>query len=69
MDSEGSSFEEMYSRLQQMVATLEAGGLSLEEAIDHFQKAMELAGQCMRVLDQAELRVTRLVAREEQENP
>ena len=54
------SFEELYQRLEQAVGKLEEGGLPLEEALALYEEGMRLAQRCQEMLDQAELRVTRL---------
>ena len=54
------SFEELYQRLEQAVGKLEDGGLPLEEALALYEEGMRLAQRCQEMLDQAELRVTRL---------
>ncbi len=61
MQSESRSFEESFERLQEAIERLEEGGLPLEEAMALFEQSMALAAGCHRVLDQAELRLTRLV--------
>ena len=59
--AETPSFEESYLRLQETIAALEQGGLPLNEAIARFEQAIQMATQCRAMLDEAELRVTRLV--------
>jgi len=54
------SFEEALSRLDKIVQTLEAGGLTLEEAIALFEEGMGLAKICSERLDAAELKITQL---------
>jgi exodeoxyribonuclease VII small subunit len=56
----GESFEEAFRRLEQTVARLEEGGLPLEEALTLYEEGMRLAQGCQGLLDQAELRITRL---------
>ncbi len=51
------SYEAAYRRLEEAVADLSAGGLSLEEALARFEQGMALANLCSTLLDQAELRV------------
>ncbi len=53
-------FETVYLRLEDTVARLEAGGLSLEETLSLYEEGMQLAGRCRQMLTDAELRVTRL---------
>jgi exodeoxyribonuclease VII small subunit len=47
--------------LQRLVEQLEDGGLDLERSLQLFERGNELAGVCQRIIDDAELRVTRLV--------
>ncbi len=54
------SFEELFHRLEEAAAKLEQGGLPLEEALTLYEEGMQLAQRCQQMLDQAELRVTRL---------
>jgi exodeoxyribonuclease VII small subunit len=54
------SFEETVRRLEETVAKLEEGGLPLEEALALYEEGMRLVQTCQELLDQAELRVTRL---------
>jgi exodeoxyribonuclease VII small subunit len=58
----GRSFEVAFGELQQVVEQLEDGGLELERAIQLFERGTELAHTCQRIVDEAELRVTRLAA-------
>ena len=58
----GRSFEVVFGELQQIVEQLEDGGLELEQAIQLFERGSELAHACERIVDEAELRVTRLAA-------
>ena len=60
--AEPRSFEVAYRELQQVVAQLEDGGLDLERAIVLFERGSQLVQLCERIVDQAELRVTRLAA-------
>jgi exodeoxyribonuclease VII small subunit len=61
-DAAAATFEDTYRELQQVVARLEDGGLPLEEAIRLFERGQELVKRCQRIVDEAELRVTRLAA-------
>jgi exodeoxyribonuclease VII small subunit len=58
----GRSFEVAFRELQQIVERLEEGGLELEQAIQLLERGSELAHACERIVDEAELRVTRLAA-------
>jgi exodeoxyribonuclease VII small subunit len=57
-----ASFDGAYRELQQVVEQLENGGLGLEEAVRLFERGTELATACQRIVDEAQLRVTRLAA-------
>jgi exodeoxyribonuclease VII small subunit len=53
-------FEALYTRLEQTVAKLEQGNLSLEESLSLYEEGMNLAKRCQEILQGAELRITRL---------
>lgn len=53
-------FEDVYTRLEEVVRKLEDGGLPLDEAISAYEEGMTLARRCRDLLEQAELRITRL---------
>lgn len=53
-------FEELYKQLEEKVALLEQGGLSLDDSLSAYEEAVGLAQQCQALLDSAELRITRL---------
>ncbi len=59
-DKDRETFEQIYQRLEETVAKLEAGGLSLDDALALYEEGMNLARRCQEVLDGAELKVTRL---------
>ena len=54
------SFESLYQQLEEKVALLEQGGLSLDDSLAAYEVAVGLAQQCQEMLDKAELRITRL---------
>ncbi|HXH20712.1 MAG TPA: exodeoxyribonuclease VII small subunit [Dehalococcoidia bacterium] len=54
------SFEELYRQLEETVSKLEQGGLSLDDSLEAYEAAVTLARQCQRLLDEAELRITKL---------
>ena len=60
MTDQTLSFEEAYYQLEEVVAELEAGDVSLEEALALYERGHTLAQQCGTMLDQAELRVNQL---------
>lgn len=53
-------FEEVYRRLEDTVARLEQGELSLTDAERLYQEGMELAGRCQDLLTETELRITQI---------
>jgi exodeoxyribonuclease VII small subunit len=59
---EPASFEAAYTELQHVVAQLEDGSLELERAVQLFERGTQLIKACERIVDAAELRVTRLAA-------
>jgi len=61
-EHETMTFEQAFTQLEETVQRLEAGNLSLEESIALFEEGMRLAQLCGTRLDQAELRVSQLVA-------
>lgn len=58
---ENLSFEEVFAELEEVVQQLEAGDLTLDQAMALFERGMALATQCNAQLDAAELRVRQLV--------
>ncbi len=53
-------FEHVYDALEEVVARLEAGQLTLDESVAWFELGVRLAARCDLLLDEAELRVTTL---------
>jgi exodeoxyribonuclease VII small subunit len=54
------SYETLYTRMQAIVARLEAGELPLEEALALYEEGVAVASACQQLLDQAELRIQEL---------
>ena len=50
-------FEDALARLEQIVDTLEAGNLPLEDSLKVFEEGVGLARRCARYLDEAEKRI------------
>ena len=59
---EPTSFAAAYGELQDVVAQLEDGSLDLERAVYLFERGSQLVAACERIVNAAELRVTRLAA-------
>jgi exodeoxyribonuclease VII small subunit len=57
------SFEDAFQRLEEAVAMLESGELTIDQMIELFEEGMALVGLCRRRLDSAQARVT-VLARE-----
>jgi exodeoxyribonuclease VII small subunit len=57
---EKQSFEDLYRQLEETVSKLEQGGLSLDDSLEAYEAAVTLASECQRLLDEAELRITKL---------
>jgi exodeoxyribonuclease VII small subunit len=55
------SFEEALSKLEEIVLELEEGDLSLEKALEKFNKGIELSRFCAHRLSQAEEKVKKLI--------
>ena len=63
VDVETLAYDDAFAELGRVVATLEAGGQSLEATIELYERAVALQGRCERLLAVAELRVQQLLAR------
>jgi len=60
--SDDATFEVAFAELQHIIERLEGGGLDLAGVVDLFDRGTTLANACERLVDAAELRVTRLNA-------
>lgn len=54
------SFEQAYHELERVVARMEEGAASLEEALILYERGVALSQHCTSLLDRAELRVVKL---------
>lgn len=52
-----TTYEDAFQQLEQVLARLESGDLSLDESLALFEQGAALAAFCARKLDDAELRV------------
>ena len=59
---ESLPFEDALRQLDEVVSSLEAGRVSLEESLQLLQRGMALAAQCDQTLAQAEATLEQLVA-------
>lgn len=58
------TFEEAMARLEKIVAEIEAGRISLEQAIDRYAEGQRLRKLCQAILDRAEQKI-QLLAKDE----
>jgi len=54
-------FETSLAELEQIVAELEAGDLSLQRALELFERGVQLSRNCQQQLDDAERKVEMLI--------
>lgn len=59
------SFEEALSRVEAIVAAMEEGGLSLNEAVACYEEAAGLIARCRQLLAEAELRISSIPLRQD----
>tara|TARA_B100001167_G_C16719979_1_gene280693 strand:- start:522 stop:797 length:276 start_codon:yes stop_codon:yes gene_type:complete len=62
-ESEETSFEQLMDKLEECVARLEKGGLSLIVATEVYEEGMAIAAEAGRRLSETELRVTNIKAK------
>lgn len=55
------SFEDAMARLETIVQQMELGNAPLDEALSLFEEATDLVKQCSKQLDEAEMKVVRLM--------
>jgi exodeoxyribonuclease VII small subunit len=60
-ETEGPGFDQALVRLQQLVKSLEAGDLSLEDSLKAFEEGVRLSRSCQAHLSAAEQKVEQLV--------
>lgn len=61
MNRENANFESNMQRLEQIVRALERGDVPLEESLRLFQEGTDLVGKCGKLLDDAQLQVSKVV--------
>lgn len=57
------NFEQALTELNQIVANMEQGGLSLEDSLKQFEKGIQLTRICQQALQEAEQKVQILMAK------
>ena len=60
-----NTFEQSLKELEQVVTELEKGDLTLDKAIENFEKGIELSKVCGKKLDEAEKKINILVKKED----
>ena len=55
------SFESALEELETLLTKMESGDLSLEDSLRAYERGVELTRQCRKFLDDAKLRVTKLM--------
>lgn len=61
-DSKDISFEKALSELENIVKSLESGSLSLEDALNTFERGVHLTKHCQQALSSAEQKISQLTA-------
>jgi exodeoxyribonuclease VII small subunit len=57
---DGLTFEQAFKELEEMVAKLEEGELSLEASLELYERGQQLTAYCSRLLEEATLKVTQM---------
>ena len=60
-------FEEAMHELEETVKKLESGQATLEESMELFEKGVNLSRECQKLLADAQLKVTKLIAENDTE--
>jgi len=61
MENNNLSFEEKLTNLEKIVRDLESGDIKLDDAINKFNEAMELANSCNKTLEEATKTVNKVL--------
>lgn len=62
---EGVSFEQAVERLEQIVAELEGGDLTLDASLARYEEGRKVIGACYKLLEHAESRIETLIKGED----
>ena len=54
------TYEQSLARLEEIVAKLEEGGLSLDETLTLFAEGTQIIGACSKTLDEAEQKIYKM---------
>ena len=58
-------FEKKLSELEKIVQSMEEGSLSLEDSLKAFEKGIHISRQCQKELEEAEVKVEKLISMDE----
>ena len=61
MNLQNNSFEANMQRLEQIVRAMERGDVALDESLKLFQEGTELVKNCAKMLDEAQLQVSKVM--------
>lgn len=59
------TYEEAIKKLEELLAMLESGKLTLEESVKIYEEAVQLSEFCSKTLDAAELKITEIRSKQE----
>lgn len=62
------SFEESLKELEEIVRTLETGGLDLEKSIKNYERGTSLKNNCESKLNEAKLKVEKITSQDQNGN-
>ena len=65
--AEKKTFEQSISELEEIVAKLEGGNVTLDESLELFEKGINLSKGCQQMLDAAEKKVSILMTNDDGE--
>ncbi len=63
------TFEKAMARLEQIVAALESGRCTLDDSLKLFEEGTKLTAYCSKMLKEAEQKIVKLTATEEESAP
>ncbi|MBS5596032.1 exodeoxyribonuclease VII small subunit [Peptostreptococcus sp.] len=53
------SYEEAFSKMEDILSKLEAGNIKLDQSLDLYEEGIKLYRHCNKILNEAELKVTK----------
>ncbi|MDD2521666.1 MAG: exodeoxyribonuclease VII small subunit [Anaerolineaceae bacterium] len=68
-ETQPTSYEAAFAALQEIIAKLEDGDLSLEESLKLYEEGKKLSDHCGKLLEKAQLRVSTLSGKEDEDIP